>query len=228
MSLASYKTVLESVTNHEQSAAKSSTVMIQKCRRLVWPLVCFEYQCSWLIWKTTLRDAKLYLLTYHVYYRYYSGACMSRWRQCWRYSGCGHNTASFVICSTPAWRYPLCLRMYACQICAFTIQASLADGSFTTTRRPTQMPVWYDTTCQVTHRCQVLCRPVVWSPVPSFCLPHTEAVGCRVPPMNRRPRKNANFLSLYHPFSSCKRICVGICSLRKPTAQYFRYTPWSC
>jgi len=32
MSLASYKTVLESVTNHEQSAAKISTVMVQKCR----------------------------------------------------------------------------------------------------------------------------------------------------------------------------------------------------
>jgi len=32
MSLASYKIALESVTNHEQSAAKSSTVMVQKCR----------------------------------------------------------------------------------------------------------------------------------------------------------------------------------------------------
>jgi len=32
MSLASYKTVLESVMNHEQSAAKSSTVMVQKRR----------------------------------------------------------------------------------------------------------------------------------------------------------------------------------------------------
>jgi len=33
MSLASYKTVLESVTNnHEQSAARSSTVMVQKRR----------------------------------------------------------------------------------------------------------------------------------------------------------------------------------------------------
>jgi len=32
MSLASYKTVLELVTNHEQSAAKSSTVMVQKRR----------------------------------------------------------------------------------------------------------------------------------------------------------------------------------------------------
>jgi len=32
MSLASYKTVVESVTNHEQSAAKSSTVMVQKRR----------------------------------------------------------------------------------------------------------------------------------------------------------------------------------------------------
>jgi len=32
MSLASYKIVLESVTNHEQSAAKSSTVIVQKRR----------------------------------------------------------------------------------------------------------------------------------------------------------------------------------------------------
>jgi len=32
MSLASYKTVLESVTNHEQSVAESSTVMVRKCR----------------------------------------------------------------------------------------------------------------------------------------------------------------------------------------------------
>jgi len=32
MSLALYKIVVESVTNHEQSAAKSSTVMVQKCR----------------------------------------------------------------------------------------------------------------------------------------------------------------------------------------------------
>ena len=32
MSLASYKTVLESVTSHEQSAAESSTVMVQRRR----------------------------------------------------------------------------------------------------------------------------------------------------------------------------------------------------
>ena len=30
MSLASYKAVLESVTSHEQSAAESSTVMVQR------------------------------------------------------------------------------------------------------------------------------------------------------------------------------------------------------
>ena len=35
MSLAWYKTVLESVTNHEQSAAESSTVMVQRCRSSV-------------------------------------------------------------------------------------------------------------------------------------------------------------------------------------------------
>ena len=35
MSLASYKTVLESVTIHEQSAAESSTVMVQKRRSSV-------------------------------------------------------------------------------------------------------------------------------------------------------------------------------------------------
>ena len=35
MSLASYKTVLESVTNHEQSAAESSTVMVQRRRSSV-------------------------------------------------------------------------------------------------------------------------------------------------------------------------------------------------
>ena len=32
MSLASYKTVLESVTSHKQSAAESSTVMVQRHR----------------------------------------------------------------------------------------------------------------------------------------------------------------------------------------------------
>jgi len=32
MSLASYKTVLESVTSHEQSAAESSTVMVHRRR----------------------------------------------------------------------------------------------------------------------------------------------------------------------------------------------------
>jgi len=32
MSLASYKTVLESVTSHEQSVVESSTVMVQRCR----------------------------------------------------------------------------------------------------------------------------------------------------------------------------------------------------
>ena len=35
MSLAWYKTVLESVTNHEQSAAESSTVMVQRRRSSV-------------------------------------------------------------------------------------------------------------------------------------------------------------------------------------------------
>jgi len=35
MSLASYKTVLESVTSHEQSAAESSTVMVQRRRSSV-------------------------------------------------------------------------------------------------------------------------------------------------------------------------------------------------
>jgi len=35
MSLASYKTVVKSVTNHEQSAAKSSTVMVQRRRSSV-------------------------------------------------------------------------------------------------------------------------------------------------------------------------------------------------
>ena len=35
MSLASYKTVFESVTNHEQSAAESSTVIIQRRRSSV-------------------------------------------------------------------------------------------------------------------------------------------------------------------------------------------------
>jgi len=35
MSLAWYKTVLESVTNHEQSAAESSTVMAQRRRSSV-------------------------------------------------------------------------------------------------------------------------------------------------------------------------------------------------
>jgi len=35
MSLAWYKTVVESVMNHEQSAAESSTVMVQRCRSSV-------------------------------------------------------------------------------------------------------------------------------------------------------------------------------------------------
>ena len=35
MSLAWYKTVVESVINHEQSAAESSTVMVQRCRSSV-------------------------------------------------------------------------------------------------------------------------------------------------------------------------------------------------
>ena len=75
--------------------------------------------------------------------RYKSTVCVSRRWQCWCNPRCRHYITSSLICSTSAWCCALCLWMYACQICSFTIEAAIIDGSTTATWRAAQVFIWY-------------------------------------------------------------------------------------